>query len=212
MKYTFPLKKTVGWTAHTSLADCPATSWRPAMFYLLSTSSLSGVEKVSPSTLLGSLSTDSRPQFTRGWARLIEPTISIGRWPVGKSSIPKVECRMRKIASTMPKVGCRKRKLKGQRLNDGCEKMNVHSTELEGRIRKLDCWLWKSWMSKAKTGMLHKSKLNAECKKIESRVQTSMTNTKCKIDCAKYNVKWNIEFWQKWNAQNTPVTELSRLS
>ena len=67
-------------------------------------------------------------------------------------------------------------------------------------------------MSKAKTGMLHKSKLNAECKKIESRVQTSMTNTKCKIDCAKYNVKWNIEFWQKWNAQNSPVTELSRLS
>ena len=65
---------------------------------------------------------------------------------------------------------------------------------------------------KAKTGMLHKSKLNAECKKIESRVQTSMTNTKCKIDCAKYNVKWNIEFWQKWNAQNSPVTELSRLS
>ena len=45
---------------------------------------------------------------------------------------------MRKIASTMPKVGCRKRKLKGQRLNDGCEKINVHSTELEGRIRKLD--------------------------------------------------------------------------
>ena len=27
-----------------------------------------------------------------------------------------------------------------------------------------------------------------------------MTNTKCTIDCAKYNVKWNIEFWRKWNA------------
>ena len=27
-----------------------------------------------------------------------------------------------------------------------------------------------------------------------------MTNTKCTIDCAKYNVKWSIEFWRKWNA------------
>ena len=27
-----------------------------------------------------------------------------------------------------------------------------------------------------------------------------MTNTKCKIDCAKYNVKWNFEFWRKRNA------------
>ena len=27
-----------------------------------------------------------------------------------------------------------------------------------------------------------------------------MTNTKCRIDCAKYNVKWNIEFRRKWNA------------
>ena len=47
--------------------------------------------------------------------------------------------------------------------------------------------------------MLHKSKLNVECKKIESQVQTQMTNAKCRIDCAKYNVKWNIEFWRKWN-------------
>ena len=42
--------------------------------------------------------------------------------------------------------------------------------------------------------------LNVECKKVESRVQTQMPNTKCRIDCAKYNVKWNIEFWRKWNA------------
>ena len=48
--------------------------------------------------------------------------------------------------------------------------------------------------------MLHKSKLNVECKKVDSRVQTQMTNTKCRIDCAKYNVKWNFEFWRKWNA------------
>ena len=33
------------------------------------------------------------------------------------------------------------RKLKGKMLSAGCEKMNVHSTELEGRIRKLDCCL-----------------------------------------------------------------------
>ena len=43
-------------------------------------------------------------------------------------------------------------------------------------------------------------KLNVECKNVESRVQTQMTNTKCTIDCAKYNVTWNIEFWRKWNA------------
>ena len=47
--------------------------------------------------------------------------------------------------------------------------------------------------------MLYKSKLNVECKKVELRVQTQMTNTKCRIDCAKYNVKWNIEFWRKLN-------------
>ena len=56
-----------------------------------------------------------------------------------KVEFKKVECRMRKLASTMSKVGCRKRK--GQVLNVGCEKMNVHSTELEDRIRKLDCYL-----------------------------------------------------------------------
>ena len=38
----------------------------------------------------------------------------------------------------MPKVGCGMRKRKGQMLNAGCEKVNVHPTELEGRIRKLD--------------------------------------------------------------------------
>ena len=62
--------------------------------------------------------------------------------------------------------------------------------------------------------MLHKSKLNVECKKVESRVQTQMTNTKCRTDCVKYNVKWNIEFWGKWSAikdsqvffANEPIT------
>ena len=151
------------------------------------------------STPLESLSTDSRPPFERGWVKSIEPTISIGRWPAGKSSIRKVECRMQKLASTMPKVGCRKRKLKGQILNVGCEKMNVHSTELEGRIWKLDFFLWKVECRKQKLECcINRSwMLNA---KIESRVQTQMTNTKCRTDCAKYNVKWNIEFWRKWNA------------
>ena len=27
-----------------------------------------------------------------------------------------------------------------------------------------------------------------------------MTNTKWRTDYAKYDVKWNIEFWRKWNA------------
>ena len=44
--------------------------------------------------------------------------------------------------------------------------------------------------------MLHKSNLNVECKNVELQ----MTNTKCTIHCAKYNVTWNIEFWLKWNA------------
>ena len=41
--------------------------------------------------------------------------------------------------------------------------------------------------------MLNAKKLNYECK-------LEMTNKKCTIDCTKYNVKWNIEFWRKWNA------------
>ena len=32
------------------------------------------------------------------------------------------------------------------------------------------------------------------------KVQTQMINTKCRIDCAKFNVKWNIEFLAEWNA------------
>ena len=62
--------------------------------------------------------------------------------------------------------------------------MNV-STELEGRIRKLDCSYEKL---NVESESKHESKLNVECKKVESRVQTQMTNTKCRIDCAKYNV------------------------
>ena len=112
------------------------------------------------STPQGSLSTDKQPPFEQGW-------VSIARWLAGKSSIRKVQCRMPKLASTMPKVGFRKRKLKGQMLNFGCEKMNVRSTELEDRICNLTV---ESWMSKAKTWMLHKSKLNVECKNVESRV------------------------------------------
>ena len=46
-------------------------------------------------------------------------------------------------------------------------------------------------------------------KKVESRVQTQMTNTKYRIDYAKHNVKWNIEFWQKWNAMNKSVSPRS---
>ena len=48
--------------------------------------------------------------------------------------------------------------------------------------------------------MLLKSKLNQNAKKLNGECKLEMTNTKCTIDCAKYNVKWNIEFWRKWNA------------
>ena len=37
-----------------------------------------------------------------------------------------------------------------------------------------------------------------------------MTNTKCRIGCAKYNVKWNIEFWQKWNAIHLVIRKNER--
>ena len=36
---------------------------------------------------------------------------------------------------------------------------------------------------------LNVAKLSVGCKKVESRVQTQMTNTKCRIHYAKYNVK-----------------------
>ena len=83
----------------------------------------------------------------------------------------KVECRMRKLASTMPKVGYGKRKLKGQMLNVGWRKMNVHSTEREGRIWKLDCCLWKVECRKRKleccinqSWIVNAKKLNRKCK------------------------------------------------
>ena len=171
MKYTFPLKKTVGWTALTSLEDCAAASRRWAMFYLSSTSGLSGVEKVSRVHSTGKSLDRLSTTIWAGVFRSIEPTISIGRWPAGKSSIRKVECRIRKLASTMPKVGCGKRKLKGQMLNVGCEKVNVHPTELEGRIRKLVCCLWKVECRKRKleccinqSWIVNAKKLNRECK------------------------------------------------
>ena len=31
-------------------------------------------------------------------------------------------------------------------------------------------------------------------------MQTQMTSTKCRIDSLSTIVKWNIEFWRKWNA------------
>ena len=55
-------------------------------------------------------------------------------------------------------------------LNVGCEKMDVHSTELEDRIRKLDCSLWKVECQKRKleccisqSWMLNTKMLNLEC-------------------------------------------------
>ena len=51
--------------------------------------------------------------------------------------------------------------------------------------------------------------INVACKKVESRVQTQMTNSKCRIDCAKYNVKWNIEFGRKRTWRKVKATGLS---
>ena len=52
----------------------------------LLTSSCREWRRSPESTPLESLSTDSRPPFERWWVRWIEPTISIDRWPAGKSS------------------------------------------------------------------------------------------------------------------------------
>ena len=74
MKYTFPLKKTVGWTALTSLEDCAAAS--TAMGDVLSIVNVwfVGSGEGLPSPLHWKV---SRPPFERGWVRSIEHTISI---------------------------------------------------------------------------------------------------------------------------------------
>ena len=113
----------------------------------------------------------SRPPFERGWVMSVAPTISIGRWPAGKSSIRKVECRMRKLKSAMSKVGCGKQKLKGQMLNvEWKNECTFHWTwrsnsktwlwlneKVEYRKQKLECYINESWMLNAK-------KMNRECK------------------------------------------------
>ena len=98
---------------------------------------------------------------------------------------------MWKLASTMSKVGCRKRKLKAG-TNAKCwmrKKMQwfVHSTELEDRIRKLDCCLWKvecrkrkleccinqSWTLNAKSGIAN----------LNSNDKHKMHDRLCKVQC-----------------------------
>ena len=115
MKYTFP-DETVGWTALTSLEDCAAASWRSAMFYLLSTCVDVWVVG-SGEGLLSPLHWEvSRPTLDHhlsggGSGQLSPRSPSVADQRV-KVEFKKVECRMRKLASTMSKVGCRKRKLK----------------------------------------------------------------------------------------------------
>ena len=67
----------------------------------LSTSRLSGVEKVSRVHSTGK-SLDRLS--TTIWAGLGQVNWAISRWPEGKSSVRIVECRMRKLASAMSKV------------------------------------------------------------------------------------------------------------
>ena len=70
--------------------------------------------------------------------------------------------------------------------------------------------LMKSWMSKAETWMLRKSKLNVGCKKVESRVQTQMTNTKCRIDMCKVQCK--LKHWRSiWSFDGGPCCSLSKI-
>ena len=184
MKYTFPLKKTVGWTA-LGLPQRLCSGIQAIGHVLSIRQRLVCREwRRSPdSTPLRSLSTDSWLPFELGWVRSIEPAISIGHWAAGKSSIRRVECRMRKLASTMPKVGCGKRKLKGQMLD--AKKWMYIPLNLKVEFENLTAAY---------------KELNVEYKKVESWVQTQMTSTKCRIDSLSTIVKWNIEFWRKWNA------------
>ena len=190
---------------------CSGIQAGSAMFYLSSTSGLSVVEAGLSSPLQWEV---SRPtlddHFSGGKSGQLSP-----RSPSVADERVKVQSKSwmsnAETCKYNAKVGCGKRKLKGQMLNVGCKKVNVHSTELEGRIRKLDCCLWKVDRRKRKLECCvnQSRRLNVECKKVESRVETQITNTKCRIDFAKYDVKWNIEFWQKWSAihpQNNFVT------
>ena len=103
------------------LADGSAC-WRYAMLFVWIVGSGEGL----PSPLEWEF---SRPPFERGWVRSIKPTISIGRWPAGKSQRSNAETWKYNAQSRMSEA-----KRKGQMLNAGWEKTNVHSTELEGRI------------------------------------------------------------------------------
>ena len=203
MKYTFPLKKTVGWTALTSLEDYAAASWRLAMFYLLSTSSLSGVEKISrvhsTGKSLDRLSTTIWAGVGQvNWAHDLHRLLTSGWKFNSKNWMSNAETCKYSVQNWMSEAKTLRTNAKCWMRKNEC---TFHWT-WKLIIQKLDCCLWKSWMSKAKTWMLNKSKLNVESKRVELWVQTEMTNTKCRTDCAKYNVKWNIEFWRKWNSIN----------
>ena len=69
-------------------------------------------------------------------------------------------------------------KTKGQMLNVGCEKMNVHSTVLNLKVEfeNLTVAHEKLNVESENLNVAYKSKFNVECKKVESRVQTQMTN------------------------------------
>ena len=58
--------------------------------------------------------------------------------------------------------------------------------------------------------MLHKSKLIVESKKVEVPVQTQMTNTKCMIYCAKYNVNGTLNFGGNGTPYFAAVSHLNR--
>ena len=108
MEYTFLQKKTVGWIALTSLEDCAAASWRSAMFYLLSTSGLSKVDRKmsTESTPLGSLSNTI-------WA-------GVGRSPLVADQPVKVQFEKLNVECVNLQVQCPKSDVGSENLKAKC--------------------------------------------------------------------------------------------
>ena len=122
--YSSPLKKTLSILA--------------AMFYLLSTSGLSGVEKASRI----STGKSADHHLRRGGSGQLSPrSPSVADQRV-KFQFENFNVECGNLRGQCPKsdVGS-ENFIKRQMLNVRCKQMNVHSTELEGRIRKLDCCL-----------------------------------------------------------------------
>ena len=138
------------------------------MFYLLSTSGLSGVETASRIHSTGKSADHHLSRGGSGQLSPRSPSVADQRVKFQFENF-NVECGNLRVQCPKSDVGS-ENLIKRQMLNVGCKQMNVHSTELEGRIRKLDCCLWKVECRKRKleccmnqSWMLNAKNLNRAC-------------------------------------------------